>query len=137
MEVEASQDNPPHFNKAALGNFSSPAKDLDKHLVPDDLKSGQTSTADTLKLEEAKEKSEEVDIFHLPEQEDLVSEHAPEEEEEEYEEDKNFSDLPNSVDGLNSSGFNSDYEDQPKAKKEDIMIIGALKQDNAVNLFVA
>ena len=67
-----------------------------------------------------------------------MSEHAPEEEEEEYEDDKNFSDLQNSVDGgLNSSGFDSDYEDQPKAKKEDIMIIGALKQDNAVNLFVA
>ncbi len=67
----------------------------------------------------------------------MVSEHAHEEGEEEYEDDKNFSDLPNSVDGLNSSGFNSDYEDQPKAKKEDIMIIGALKQDNAINLFNA
>ena len=65
----------------------------------------------------------------------MKSEHAPEEEDDqEYEDDKNFSDLEKSVEGLNSSGFNSDYEDLPKAKKEDVMIIGSLNLNDAAIL---
>ena len=131
MEIAISQSDP-HVNQHSdLAYESPPAKHSEKLSAHDDLRSGFTSTADThtlSKVEEFKEKPNELDNFDLNEDEDLQSDHAGEEDEDLGEDDKNFSDLDHSSQGLNSSGFNSDGEDHPSPNNDQEMIIGTLRQ---------